>query len=103
MSGPGRTVPIAGPTSLARASPSGVSRPVATTGPRLSGRATLVGVTVARPRRPAVAVAAARVGALGFAELATRHPAGGGRYVCVGEACGPRAGSVVGWVEGPAI
>src|SRR5205807_1537830 len=120
MSGPGRTVPIAGPTSLARASPSGVSRPVATTGPRLSGRATLVGVTVARARRRGVVAAQlgrpwltfvawvaggalALVGALCFAELATRHPAAGGKYVYVREAFGPRAGFVVGWVEGLAI
>jgi len=73
MSGPGRTVPIARPTSLARASPSGVSRPVATTGPRSSGRATLVGGTVARPRRPAVVAvvaAAASVGAVVAAAVA---------------------------------
>ena len=88
MSGPGRTVPIAGPTSLARASPSGVSRPVATTGPRLSGRATLVGVTVARPRRRAVVVAAASVGvavavvvavAIEVAEVGAGAVAGGRR------------------------
>src|SRR5437868_4871388 len=73
MSGPGRTVPIAGPTSLARASPSGVRRPVATTGPRLSGRAALVGVAVARPRRPGGGGGAARP------PLAHLRRLGGGR------------------------
>src|SRR5213078_3037195 len=47
--------------------------------------------------------ALALVGALCFAELATRHPAAGGKYVYVREAFGPRAGFVVGWVEGVAI
>jgi len=47
--------------------------------------------------------ALALVGALCFAELATRHPAAGGKYVYVREAFGPRAGFVVGWVEGLAI
>src|SRR2546421_9658034 len=45
----------------------------------------------------------ALLGALCFAELATRHPAAGGKYVYVREALGPRAGFVVGWVEGLAI
>src|SRR2546430_9759124 len=45
----------------------------------------------------------ALVGGLCFAELATRHPAAGGKYVYVREAFGPRAGFVVGWVEGLAI
>src|SRR2546428_13854308 len=39
------------------------------------------------------------LGALCFAELATRHPRAGGKYVYVREAFGPRAGFVVGWVE----
>src|SRR5438046_1354759 len=43
--------------------------------------------------------ALALVGALCFAELATRHPAAGGKYVYVREAFGPRAGFVVGWGE----
>src|SRR5205823_946538 len=47
--------------------------------------------------------ALALVGALCFAELATRHPAAGGKYVYVREAFGPRAGFVVGWVEGLAL
>src|SRR5438445_6820749 len=47
--------------------------------------------------------ALALLGALCFAELATRHPAAGGKYVYVREAFGPRAGFVVGWVEGLAI
>src|SRR5438128_9746648 len=45
----------------------------------------------------------ALLGALCFAELSTRHPAAGGKYVYVREAFGPRAGFVVGWVEGLAI
>ena len=40
------------------------------------------------------------LGALSFAELATRHPKAGGKYVYVREAYGRRAGFVVGWVEG---
>src|SRR5439155_1475100 len=44
--------------------------------------------------------AVAFLGALCFAELATRHPRAGGKYVYVREAFGPRAGFVVGWVEG---
>src|SRR5437879_11816084 len=43
--------------------------------------------------------ALAFLGALCFAELATRHPRAGGKYVYVREAFGPRAGCVVGWVE----
>src|SRR2546427_281711 len=43
--------------------------------------------------------ALAFLGALCFAELATRHPRAGGEYVYVREAFGPRAGFVVGWVE----
>jgi amino acid transporter len=42
-------------------------------------------------------------GALCFAELATRHPQAGGKYVYAREAFGPRIGFVVGWVEGLAI
>jgi len=45
----------------------------------------------------------ALLGALVFAELATRHPRAGGKYVYAREAFGRRAGFVVGWVEGLAI
>src|SRR5256886_1213678 len=104
MSGAGRTVPIARPTSLARASPSGVSRPVATTGPRSSGRATLVGGTVARPRRPAVvAVVAAAAAGGGGGAGAGGIMAAGGTDVSVGEGLGRRAGFVAGWAGGLAI
>jgi len=41
----------------------------------------------------------ALLGALCFAELTTRYPRAGGKYVYVREAFGPRAGFVVGWVE----
>jgi APA family basic amino acid/polyamine antiporter len=47
--------------------------------------------------------ALALLGALLFAELATRLPKAGGKYVYAREAFGPRAGFVVGWVEGLAI
>src|SRR2546422_9789581 len=47
--------------------------------------------------------ALALLGALCFAELATRHPRAGGKYVYVREAFGRRAGLVVGVVEGLAI
>src|SRR2546425_7105670 len=43
--------------------------------------------------------ALAFLGALLFAELATRLPRAGGKYVYAREALGPRAGFVVGWVE----
>ena len=43
--------------------------------------------------------ALALLGALVFAELSTRHPDAGGKYVYAREAFGPRAGFVVGWVE----
>lgn len=39
------------------------------------------------------------LGALVFAELATRHPDAGGKYVYAREAYGPRAAFVVGWIE----
>src|SRR2546428_12672127 len=44
--------------------------------------------------------ALAFLGALLFAELATRLPRAGGKYGYGREAFGPRAGFVVGWVEG---
>lgn len=47
--------------------------------------------------------ALAFLGALVFAELATRHPKAGGKYVYAREAFGRRAGFVIGWVEGLAI
>ncbi|PYP10708.1 MAG: hypothetical protein DMD59_04900 [Gemmatimonadetes bacterium] len=47
--------------------------------------------------------ALALLGALVFAELATRYPRAGGKYVYAREAFGRRAGFVVGWVEGLAI
>src|SRR5689334_8610675 len=39
------------------------------------------------------------LGALFFAELATRHPLAGGKYAYAREAWGPRAAFTVGWVE----
>lgn len=45
----------------------------------------------------------ALLGALVFAELATRRPRAGGKYVFVMETFGRRAGFVVGWVEGLVI
>ena len=47
--------------------------------------------------------ALALLGALCFAELATRHPRAGGKYVYARAAYGRHAGFVVGWVEGAAI
>lgn len=47
--------------------------------------------------------AIALVGALVFAELATRHPQAGGKYVYAREAFGRRAGFTVGWLEGLVI
>ena len=47
--------------------------------------------------------ALASLGALCFAELATRHPAAGGKYVYVREAFGRRGAFVVGWIEGLVI
>ena len=45
----------------------------------------------------------ALAGALCFAELATRHPKAGGKYVYAREAFGRRIGFVVGWCEGFAM
>ncbi|HYU09276.1 MAG TPA: amino acid permease [Gemmatimonadales bacterium] len=45
----------------------------------------------------------ALAGALCFAELATRHPQAGGKYVYAREAFGRRIGFVVGWCEGFAM
>ncbi len=47
--------------------------------------------------------ALAFLGSLIFAELATRYPQAGGKYVYVREAFGPRAAFLVGWVEGMVI
>jgi amino acid transporter len=64
------------------------------------------GIIAARLGRPWLTFVAwiaggalAFLGALAFAELATRHPKAGGKYVYAREAFGPRAGFVVGWVE----
>ena len=63
----------------------------------------LVAQQLGRPWFTFVAWAAggaiAFLGALIFAELATRHPKAGGKYVYAREAFGPRAGFVVGWIE----
>jgi APA family basic amino acid/polyamine antiporter len=40
------------------------------------------------------------LGALVFAELSTRHPSAGGKYVYAREAFGRRAAFVIGWTEG---
>jgi len=64
----------------------------------------LVALRLGRPALTFVAWAAggaiAFLGALIFAELATRHPKAGGKYVYAREAFGTRAGFVVGWIEG---
>jgi APA family basic amino acid/polyamine antiporter len=43
------------------------------------------------------------LGALVFAELSTRHPSAGGKYVFAREAFGRRAAFVIGWTEGLGI
>ncbi|HYK81619.1 MAG TPA: amino acid permease, partial [Gemmatimonadales bacterium] len=67
----------------------------------------LVAARLGRPGLTFVAwllgAAVALVGALCFAELTTRHPRAGGKYVYVREAFGPQAGFVVGWVESTGI
>src|SRR6266704_5237051 len=64
------------------------------------------GIVAARLGRPGLTFVAwvlgaviALLGALCFAELTTRHPRAGGKYVYVREAFGSRAGFLVGWVE----
>jgi len=64
------------------------------------------GLVAARLGRPGLTfvvwvlgAALALCGALCFAELATRHPRAGGKYVYAREAFGPRAAFVVGWIE----
>jgi APA family basic amino acid/polyamine antiporter len=63
----------------------------------------LVAAQLGRPWLTFVAwllgAALALLGALVFAELATRRPRAGGKYVFVMETFGRRAGFVVGWVE----
>jgi basic amino acid/polyamine antiporter, APA family len=63
----------------------------------------LVGAELGRPGLTFVAwILGGAVGLLGafvFAELATRHPQAGGKYVYAREAFGRRAAFVVGWVE----
>lgn len=68
------------------------------------------GVVAGQLGRPALTLVAwlvggaiAFVGSLIFAELAARYPRAGGKYVYARDAFGPRAGFVVGWVEGIAI
>jgi amino acid transporter len=64
------------------------------------------GLVAAQLGRPSLIFAAwvlggvvALLGVLIFAELATRHPQAGGKYVFAREAYGRRAAFVVGWVE----
>lgn len=68
------------------------------------------GVVAAQLGRPGLTLVAwliggaiAFSGSLIFAELATRYPSAGGKYVYARDAFGPRVGFVVGWVEGIAI
>jgi basic amino acid/polyamine antiporter, APA family len=68
------------------------------------------GVVAAQLGRPSLTLlvwllggAIAFAGSLIFAELATRLPRAGGKYVYAREAFGTRAGFLVGWVEGAAI
>src|SRR5262249_19909904 len=84
----------------------------------LHGLAIVVGITVgsgifrppgliaARLGRPSLIFIAwilggvvSLVGSLLFAELSTRHPRAGGKYVYAGEAFGPRAAFAIGWLE----
>ena len=84
----------------------------------LDGVAMVVGITVgsgifrtpglvaARLGRPSLTFIAwilggvvSLIGALIFAELSTRHPRAGGKYVYAGEAFGPRAAFAIGWIE----
>ena len=64
------------------------------------------GLVAAQLGRPALLFVAwvlgglvALMGGLVFAELATRHPRAGGKYVFARESFGPRAAFVVGWIE----
>ena len=110
-SGRGRTtriILIGRPTSLGHASPSGVSRPAAMIGPPSSGRATLVGVTAARPRRPAAVVVAgagavAAVAITGAAAEAGAGAVAGGRRQIdqIGFAGAQHAAPLFFWVHIP--
>jgi APA family basic amino acid/polyamine antiporter len=64
------------------------------------------GLIAARLGRPSLTFVAwilggavSLMGALLFAELATRHPRAGGKYVYAGESFGPRAAFTIGWLE----
>jgi APA family basic amino acid/polyamine antiporter len=64
------------------------------------------GLVAARLGRPSLTFVAwilggavSLVGALLFAELSTRHPRAGGKYVYAGESFGPRAAFAIGWLE----
>ena len=64
------------------------------------------GVVAAQLGRPGLTLVAwalgglvGLLGALVFAELATRHPSAGGKYVFAREAFGRRAAFVIGWTE----
>ena len=63
----------------------------------------IVASTIGRPALTFVAWAlggaVGLLGALVYAELATRHPHAGGKYVYARESFGRRAGFVIGWVE----
>lgn len=64
------------------------------------------GLVAARLGRPSLTFVAwalggmvSLLGALIFAELSTRHPRAGGKYVYAGEAFGPRVAFAIGWLE----
>src|SRR5262245_16069167 len=64
------------------------------------------GLLAARLGRPSLTFVAwilggviSLVGSLLFAELSTRHPRAGGKYVYAGEAFGPRSAFAIGWLE----
>ncbi|HKQ59875.1 MAG TPA: amino acid permease [Candidatus Polarisedimenticolaceae bacterium] len=64
------------------------------------------GIVAARLGRPgltflawALGGALAWIGAMVFAELSTRHPRAGGKYVFAAEAFGSRAAFTIGWIE----
>src|SRR5215472_2554916 len=63
----------------------------------------IVASTIGRPALTFVAWAlggaVGLLGALVYAELATRHPHAGGKYVYARESFGRRSGFVIGWVE----
>ena len=64
------------------------------------------GIVAAHLGRPALTFVAwalgglvGLLGALVFAELSTRHPDAGGKYVYAREAFGPRVGFAIGWID----